>query len=149
MIVALGCDHAGYALKTTVKDFLELEGKAEVMDFGIFKEEKSDYPDVALQAALAVSEGRADAGVLMCGTGIGMAIAANKVAGIRAAACNDAESAHLAKAHNNLNVLCLGGRVISPVRARAIMKAWLDTSFEEGIHLIRINKIPAAEGSTL
>jgi len=149
MIVALGCDHAGFALKSTVMDFLEFECKTKVMDFGIFKEEKSDYPDVALPVAKAVSEGRADVGVLLCGTGIGMSIAANKVAGIRAAACNDVESACLAKAHNNLNVLCLGVRVISPELARAIMRAWLDTSFEGGRHLARINKIAAAEGSPL
>ena len=141
MIVALGCDHAGFVLKTTVKDFFD--GKAEVMDFGVFSEERSDYPDTALPTAKAVSEGKADVGVLLCGTGIGMSIAANKVAGIRAAACNDVESAHLAKAHNNLNVLCLGGRVISPEQARAILKAWFETSFEGGVHLVRVNKIMA------
>ena len=144
MIVALGCDHAGFPLKTTVMDFFD--GKAEVVDFGIFKEERSDYPDVALQAARAVSAGKADVGVLLCGTGIGMSIAANKVTGIRAAACNDVESARLAKAHNNLNVLCMGGRVISSEQAYAVMKAWLDASFEGGVHLVRINKIAAAEG---
>jgi len=147
MIVALGCDHAGFVLKVAVMDFFD--GKAEVVDFGIFKEEKSDYPDVALQAARAVSDGKADVGVLLCGTGIGMSIAANKVAGIRAAACNDVESARLAKAHNNLNVLCMGGRVISPEHARAVMKAWFDASFEGGIHLARLNKIAAAEGFAL
>jgi len=145
MIVAIGCDHAGFVLKTTVKDFFE--GKAEVMDFGIFKEERSDYPDVALPAARAVSEGRADVGVLICGTGIGMSVAANKVTGIRAAVCNDVESARLAKLHNDINVLCIGGRVISPEQAHAIMKVWLDASFEGGRHLVRINKIAAAESS--
>jgi len=144
MIVALGCDHAGFVLKTTVKDFFE--GRAEVMDFGIFEDERSDYPDEALKAARAVSEAKADVGVLLCGTGIGMSIAANKVIGIRAAACNDVESVRLAKAHNNLNVLCMGGRVISSEQAYAVMKAWLDASFEGGVHLVRINKIAAAEG---
>ena len=145
MIVALGCDHAGFILKTTVMGFFE--GKAEVTDFGIFREERSDYPDEALKVARAVSEGKADVGVLLCGTGIGMSIAANKVAGIRAAACNDAEIARLAKEHNNLNVLCMGARVISPNQARAIMQAWYGASFEGGKHLTRIEKIAAAEGS--
>ena len=145
MIVALGCDHAGFTLKMAVKDFFE--GKAEVMDFGIFEEERADYPDIALQVAGAVSKGKADVGVLLCGTGIGMSIAANKVAGIRAAVCSDVESARLAKAHNNLNVLCMGGRLISQEQARAILKAWLDASFEGGRHLMRINKIAAAEGA--
>ena len=147
MIVALGCDHAGFVLKIAVMDFFD--GKAEVVDFGIFKEERSDYPDVALQAARAVSEGKADVGVLLCGTGIGMSIAANKVAGIRAAVCNDVESARMAKAHNNLNVLCMGGRVISSEQACAVMKAWFETSFEGGVHLARLNKIADAEGAAL
>lgn len=145
MIVALGCDHAGFTLKTAIKDFFD--GKAEILDFGIFNEERSDYPDVALKAAQAVSEGRADVGVLLCGSGIGMSIAANKIPGIRAAVCNDAESARLGKAHNNMNVLCMGGRIISPEQACSIMKTWLDASFEGGIHLVRINKIAAVEGS--
>jgi len=145
MIVAIGCDHAGFTLKTTVRDFFD--GKAEVTDFGIFKEERSDYPDVALKVAQAISGGQADIGVLLCGSGIGMSIAANKVAGIRAAVCNDVESARLAKGHNNLNVLCLGARVISPEQACAIIKTWLETSFEGGPHLVRINKIAAAESS--
>ena len=147
MIVAIGCDHAGFILKTSVKNFFE--GKAEVMDFGIFKEERSDYPDVALKLAQAVSEGQADVGVLLCGTGMGMSIAANKITGIRAAVCNDVESARLGKGHNNLNVLCMGGRVISPDQTHAIMKTWLDTPFEGGAHIVRINKIAAAEGATL
>ena len=147
MIVALGCDHGGFALKSTVKDFFD--GKAEVMDFGVFNEERSDYPGVGLMAARAVSEGKADVGVLLCGTGIGMSVAANKVAGIRAAVCNDVESARIGKAHNSLNVLCMGGRVISPEQARAVLEAWLDASFEAGRHLVRINKIAVFEGSTV
>jgi len=145
MIVALGCDHAGFILKATVRDFFD--GKAEIMDFGVFNEDRSDYPDVALKAAQAVSEGRADVGVLLCGSGIGMSIAANKVAGVRAAVCCNAESARLSKAHNNLNVLCMGARMISSEQAGGILKAWFDASFEGGVHLARINKIAAAERS--
>ncbi|MDR1979294.1 MAG: uracil phosphoribosyltransferase [Synergistaceae bacterium] len=146
MIVAVGCDHAGFALKSAVREFFE--GKAEVLDCGL-TETPADYPDVAFAAAKAVSEGRAEIGVLMCGTGIGMSVAANKIKGIRAAACNDAESARLGKAHNNLNVICLGGRVVSPDQAKAILDVWLATSFEGGRHLARVNKIAAAESSTL
>ena len=147
MIVAIGCDHAGFVLKSAVTDFFK--GKAEVLDCGIYTEERSDYPDVALKVAKAVAEGEASLGVLMCGTGIGMAVAANKVKGIRAGTCNDPESARLGKAHNNLNVITLGGRVISPDQAEKILAAWLNTSFEGERHLVRINKIAAAESSTL
>ncbi|MDR1378757.1 MAG: uracil phosphoribosyltransferase [Synergistaceae bacterium] len=147
MIVAIGCDHGGFPLKSAVTSFFE--GKAEVLDCGVFRGEQSDYPDIALKVARAISKGEADRGVLLCGRGIGMAIAANKIGGIRAAACNDVESARLGKAHNNLNILCMGGRVLPPENARAILSAWFDTPFEGGRHLVRINKIAAAESSTL
>jgi uracil phosphoribosyltransferase len=147
MIVAIGCDHGGFSLKPAVKSFFE--DKAEVLDCGVFTEEQADYPDIALKVATAVSQGDADRGVLLCGTGIGMAIAANKVRGIRAAACNDVESARLGKAHNYLNVLCMGGRILSPEKAHAVLSAWFDAAFEGGRHLVRINKIAAAESSTL
>ena len=147
MIVALGCDHAGFLLKSAVTNFLK--DKAEILDCGIFKEERVDYPDIAIKVAKAVSEGTADCGVLLCGTGIGMAVAANKVKGIRAAACNDEESARMGKAHNNLNIITLGGRVIAPEEAGAILDAWFSTPFEGERHLVRINKIAAAEASTL
>lgn len=124
------------------------ESKATVLDCGVSTAEPADYPDVALRAAAAVSEGQADAGVLMCGTGIGMALAANKVKGVRAASCFDAETARLAKAHNNLNILCLGGRFLSPDRALAVLDAWHGASFEGGRHLARVNKIAAAEAVT-
>ena len=145
MIVAIGCDHGGFVLKSAVKEFFE--GKAEIMDLGVQAETPVDYPDIAFTAAKNVSEGKANIGVLMCGTGIGMSVAANKVKGIRAAACNDVESARLGKSHNNLNILCLGGRVLSPGQAEAILRVWLDTPFEGGRHLVRINKIAAIEAS--
>jgi uracil phosphoribosyltransferase len=147
MIVAVGCDHAGVVLKPAVASFLE--SRAEIVDCGVFLEERADYPDIALHAAKLVSEEKADLGVLICGTGIGMAIAANKVKGIRAGVCGDVETAKLAKGHNNLNVLCLGGRVIAPEQASHILDAWLGASFEGGRHIARINKIAAAEASTL
>jgi uracil phosphoribosyltransferase len=147
MIVALGCDHAGFVLKPAVTGFFE--GRAEILDCGVLTGERADYPDIALRVAKSVAEGQANLGVLMCGTGIGMAIAANKVRGIRAGACDNPETAKLGKGHNNLNVLCLGGRVITPEQAPSVLSAWLDSSFEGGRHLVRVNKIAAAEAATL
>jgi uracil phosphoribosyltransferase len=147
MIVAVGCDHAGFALKSAVVSFLEK--RAEIADCGIFSNGRADYPDIALQVAELVSEEKADLGVLACGTGIGMAITANKVKGVRAGVCNDPEVAKLAKGHNNLNVLCLGGRLIAPEQTAPILDAWLGAPFEGERHLARINKIAAAESATL
>jgi uracil phosphoribosyltransferase len=147
MIAAVGCDHAGFVLKPAVVSFLE--SRAEILDCGVFTEERADYPDIALSVARLVSEGKANLGVLMCGTGIGMAIAANKVKGVRAGVCGDAQTAKWGKGHNNLNVLCLGGRLIAPEQAAVILDAWLGTPFEGERHLVRINKIAAAESSTL
>lgn len=149
MNIAVGCDHAGYVLKPVVMDCLARNPEVRLLDFGTHSEERVDYPDIALEAARAVSEGKADCGVLLCGTGIGMAIAANKIKGIRAAACNDVESARMARAHNNLNVLTLGGRVLAPGQVPGILDAWLTTLFEGGRHLVRINKIAAAEAADL
>lgn len=149
MNIAVGCDHAGYVLKPVVMDCLARNPEVRLLDFGTHSEERVDYPDIALEAARAVSEGKADCGVLLCGTGIGMAIAANKIKGIRAAACNDVESARMARAHNNLNVLTLGGRVLAPGQVPGILDAWLTTPFEGGRHLVRINKIAAAEAADL
>lgn len=149
MNIAVGCDHAGYVLKPVVMDCLARNPEVRLLDFGTHSEERVDYPDIALEAARAVSEGKADCGVLLCGTGIGMAIAANKIKGIRAAACNDVERARMARAHNNLNVLTLGGRVLAPGQVPGILDAWLTTPFEGGRHLVRINKIAAAEAADL
>ena len=149
MKIAVGCDHAGFVLKSAVTEALGRRAGVEVVDFGTHSEERVDYPDIALKVARAVSNGEAASGVLLCGTGIGMAIAANKVKGIRAAACNDVESARMAKAHNDLNLITLGGRVIDPGQVPAILDAWLSTRFEGDRHLVRINKIAAEETATL
>lgn len=148
MKAAVGCDHAGFVLKQAVLDFLKEKG-IEVQDFGTFSEERVDYPDFALEVARAVSLGDADCGVLLCGTGIGMAVAANKVSGVRASACNDVESARMARAHNDLNVITLGGRFIKPDQVRGILDAWLSTPFEGGRHVQRLNKIAMAEHTPL
>ncbi|GHV35823.1 ribose 5-phosphate isomerase B [Synergistales bacterium] len=145
MIIAVGCDHAGFVLKDSVLRFLK--ENAEIIDCGVFTEARVDYPDIAIEAARRVSEGKADLGVLMCGTGIGVSIAANKVRGIRAGVCNDIQAAKFGKAHNNLNVICLGGRVIDASQVNGILSVWLGTPFEGGRHLERIDKISAAEDS--
>jgi len=140
MKVALGADHAGFELKEHVKRWLTEHGH-EVIDFGTDSTDSVDYPDYAFAASEAVSKGQADVGVLSCGTGIGVSIAANKVRGIRAAVVDDAESAALSRAHNNANVLCLGGRRTTPEQADAILEAWFSTEFAGGRHARRVDKI--------
>lgn len=140
MFVALGADHAGFALKDAVKRQLDERGVA-YHDFGTSTPDAVDYPDVAAEVAHAVSGGRADRGILVCGSGVGMAIAANKVAGIRASVVTDVDAAVLAREHNDLNVLTLGGRRTSAEAAAAIVTAFLDTPFAGGRHQRRIDKI--------
>lgn len=149
MKIALGCDHAGYILKSAVLEFLSSR-KIEVIDFGAYSSEQDDdYPDVAFKVAQTVADEEVDGGILLCGTGYGVAITANKVCGIRAMACKSPEDAAILKAHNNGNVITLGGRMVKPDDVPAIISAWLDTPFEGGRHLRRINKISMAERSTL
>lgn len=144
MKVALGCDHGGFPLKQAVLDALDAL-KVEHTDFGCASEEPVDYPDVARVVAHAVASGEYDRGILMCGTGIGMSIAANKVKGIRAAHCEDVVSGRLSRAHNDANVLTLGGRILGPELAAAIVKEWLTTAFEGGRHARRVGKIVQME----
>jgi len=117
----------------------------EVHDAGTYTEESCDYPDIALQLCRAVTAGDGDRGVLVCGTGIGMSMAANKVKGIRAALCGDVFSAIMSREHNDANVICLGERVLGPGLAVCILDAWLDTEFAGGRHARRVNKIMAIE----
>ncbi len=149
MVVAVGSDHAGYRFKGAVAGALSEMG-CRVLDMGTDSEEPCDYPDFAIKVAEAVREGEADRGVLICGTGAGMAMVANKVPGVRAAACNDRQSAELTRLHNDANVLSLGARIIEPVEALDILKLFLDTPFEgdreEGArHLRRLEKISNVE----
>ncbi|GHS98554.1 ribose 5-phosphate isomerase B [Synergistales bacterium] len=143
MIISVGCDHAGFILRDSVLKFLN--ERAEVIDCGVFTEERIDYPDIAIKGAMYVSSGEADKCVLMCGTGIGVSIVANKLKGIRAGVCNDIQTAKLGKSHNNLNVICLGGRIIEGAQVSGILSAWIDTPFEGGRHQLRIDKISAAD----
>ncbi len=138
--IALGADHAGFHAKETIKKFLEASGYA-VDDLGTWSEESVDYPDYARAVAERVAAGEDQMGILACGTGIGMAITANKVPGIRAAVAHDAMTARLAREHNDANVLTLGGRVVDDARAIEIVRDFLEAQFAGGRHQRRIDKI--------
>ena len=144
MRIAVGADHAGYHLKEEVKRLLDALNVPYV-DFGTDSEASVDYPDIAVEVARAVASGEFDRGVLVCGTGIGMAMAANKVRGIRAASVGDLQSARLSREHNDANVLALGGRTTRVDRAREIVRTFLTTSFEGGRHQRRVGKVMALD----
>ncbi len=140
MKIAVAADHAGFELKGQISKWLKELGH-QVLDFGTFSNESVDYPDFAFPASEAVAGGIADFGVLICGSGTGMAITANKVIGIRAANCTSVELAVLARQHNNANVLTLGARFISLELAEKIVEEFLMTEFDGGRHMIRVEKI--------
>ena len=144
MRVYVGADHAGYQLKEHVERFLGSIGH-DVVDVGTSDEQSVDYPDFAAKVAEAVADGDADAGVLVCGTGLGMAVAANKVPGVRAVQASDPEMARMARLHNDANVLTLPGRYIGPEKAAEVVVAFLTTEFEGGRHQRRIDKIGELE----
>ncbi len=144
MTIAIGSDHAGFPLKQVVKSWLEDHGY-EVDDLGTYDTKSVDYPDYAAAVAHAVAEGKADRGILICGTGIGMSMSANKVPGIRAALCTDVYTARMSRRHNDANVLCMGARVIGPGVAESIVEAWLSEEFEGGRHARRVGKINALD----
>ncbi|MEG6567099.1 ribose 5-phosphate isomerase B [Thermoanaerobacterium saccharolyticum] len=143
-MIAIGSDHGGYELKEAIKKHLEERG-IEYKDFGTFSEESVDYPDYAREVAEAVASGQFEKGILLCGTGVGISIAANKVPGIRAAHVSDAFSARYSKEHNDANVLCMGGRVVGPGLATLLVDEWLDAEFQGGRHQKRIDKISEIE----
>jgi ribose 5-phosphate isomerase B len=138
--VALGADHAGWELKEALKSWL-MEAGYQVLDFGTYSPESVDYPDYAQQVGEAVAVGKVDRGVLICGTGIGMAMAANKVPGVRAALCGDTFTSRMSREHNNANVLALAGRMTDAEMGQAILKVWLETDFAGGRHARRVAKI--------
>lgn len=138
--ISLGCDHAGFTYKESIKVFLQNMG-IETKDFGTFSEKSVDYPDFIRPAAEAVAEGLCDLGIVLGGSGNGEAIAANKIKGVRCALCWSEETAKLAKEHNDANVISIGQRLISPEMALSIVKAWLESNFEGGRHLKRIQKL--------
>lgn len=137
MRIAVGADHAGWETKDRIVRFLREQGH-EVDDLGTSSGASVDYPRYAYLVARRVASGEADRGVLVCGTGIGMSIAANRVAGARAAVCHDEFTAKMAREHNDANVLCLGGRVVAPERALALAEIFVTTGFGEGRHAPRV-----------
>ncbi|MCI8733113.1 MAG: ribose 5-phosphate isomerase B [Clostridia bacterium] len=143
--VAVGCDHGGFILKESVVSTLERLG-AEVVDLGCYDESSVDYPVYGEKVARSVASGECALGVIMCGTGIGISIAANKVRGVRAAVVTNTYMAKLTKNHNNANIIALGGRVISPDEAAAIVEAWYTAEYEGGRHQRRLDMISAIEG---
>lgn len=140
-MIGLGCDHGGLELKNVVINYLK-ENNIEFKDFGTYTSQSVDYPVYAKAVAEAVAKGDCEKGILICGTGIGISIAANKVRGIRAALCHDVASARLTRLHNNSNILCMGGRIIGAEHALAVVDAWLNTEFSnDERHVRRINMI--------
>jgi len=144
MKIAVGADHRGFEAKERVKNLLRESGH-EVVDFGTDSNKPCDYPDAAYPAARGVVEGKAELGILFCGSGIGMSIAANKVHGVRAALCHDELTTEMARRHNNANVLCLPADLIGDALMKRIVEVWLKTGFEGGRHEKRISKVASIE----
>lgn len=144
MKIIIGSDHGGFELKNTICEFLRAQGH-EVKDAGCSSEKSVDYPDYAFPVCEAVASGEFERGILICGTGIGMSICANKVRGIRCALCSEPVSAELTRRHNNSNVLAMGARIIGTEMAKAVVSAFLSTEFEGGRHENRVNKISSYE----
>jgi len=138
MNIAIGCDHGGFALKQEILQLLA-EGGHQINDVGCDSEASVDYPDFADKVCAAIQEGRSSCGILICGTGIGMSIAANRHRHIRAALCHESLTARLSREHNDSNVLCLGARVLGVAIALDVVRAWLATDFAGGRHLRRIS----------
>jgi ribose 5-phosphate isomerase B len=143
--IALGSDHAGFHLKEDIKAYLTEMG-VQVEDFGTNNPERTDYPLFAMKVARAVAAGEYPLGILICGSGVGMSITANKVRGIRAVVCSESYSAVLSRQHNNSNILCIGERVVGTGLARLIVEQWLDAEFEGGRHADRMKLITELEG---
>ena len=144
MRISVGSDHRGLAVKTRLTELLVRLGH-EVRDEGTNSPGSVDYPDIAMAVACKVSHGAADRGILVCGTGIGMSITANKFIGVRAAVCNDAVTAEISRRHNDVNVLCLAGDLLGQRNIDRLIEIWLDTAFEGGRHARRLQKIQRLE----
>ena len=144
MKIAIGCDHGGLEHKDAIVAHLKERG-FEVKDSGIYENHSVDYPDIAVKVCADITSGECERGILVCGTGIGMSLAANKVKGIRAAACSEHFSAKYTRLHNNSNILCLGGRVIGIGTALELVDLFVDTEFEGGRHETRVNKVMLLE----
>ena len=141
MRIAIGADHAGFELKNSVVEYVRSTGHA-VHDLGTYNSEPVDYPDLARKVCEAMQEGKADLGILVCGSGVGASVAANKFFGIRAAICHDTYTAHQGREHDDVNVLCMGSRVIGEALALEIVRTWLEASFShEERHQRRLDKV--------
>lgn len=149
MKLVVGSDHAGFLLKQEVADSLRNAGH-EVVDVGTFDMEPADYPDSAEAVGLAIQDGRAERGVLVCGSGVGASVAANKLRGVRAAICHDSYSAHQGVEHDDMNVLVLGGRIVGPALAHELVQAFVGARFSgEARHVRRLDKVKALEARRL
>lgn len=144
MRIAVGSDHRGVSMRAKIIDVLNNLDQ-EVVDVGTKEDKSVDYPDVAALVARKVSRGEVDRGILVCGTGLGMAIVANKFPGVRAAPCHDSVTAELSRRHNDLNVLCLSGDILGERLVDRLIETWLNTEFEGGRHLRRVEKVKAIE----
>lgn len=147
MKIAIGCDHGGLHHKKAIMKYLTEKGYL-IQDFGTDSAQSVDYPDIAVPVARSVASGENTLGILICGTGIGMSLTANKIKGIRAAACSDHYSVKYTRMHNNANILCIGGRVIGVGTALELVKLFVETKFEGGRHQQRIDKITALENES-
>ncbi len=143
-MIAIGSDHAGFRLKEEITKYLQCRG-LEFRDFGTFSAESTDYPDYGEAVGKAVASGECEKGILVCGTGVGIGISANKVRGVRCAVCSECYSAQMARLHNDANVIAIGERVVGPGLALKIVETFLDTEFEGGRHARRVGKIMAIE----
>ena len=143
-MIAIGCDHGGYELKLAVESYLN-DRKIEFTDCGC-NGDKVDYPDIAEKVCEKITKGECDRGILLCGTGIGMSMCANKIKGIRAAVCSDTYSAKFTRLHNDANVLCMGGRVVGAGLALEMVREFLDNEFEGDRHVARLDKMKKLEG---
>ena len=143
-MIAIGSDHGGYALKQEIMAYLK-EKQIAFEDFGCYSEESCDYPYIAQAVCEKILDHSCEKGILICGTGIGISMAANKIKGIRAALCNDYFSAKYTRLHNDANVICLGGRTIGPGSACELVEVFLNTEFEGGRHQRRVDKVMALE----
>ena len=138
--IAIGCDHAGFDLKQEIVAFLK-KHEVDCYDFGVFDRSPADYPSIAKEVALAVADNEFDKGIIICGSGLGVCIVANKVVGIRAVTCHETFSAKMSRTHNDANVLTMGARIIGTDLAKDIVLTWLKTEFEGGRHQVRISMI--------
>ena len=144
MIIAIGCDHAAFDMKEDIKAYLAEKGH-EVKDYGTFSPESCDYPLYGEKVARALAEGQAERGILICGTGVGISLAANKVPGIRAAVCSEPLTARLARQHNHAQIIAFGARIVGPDTAKSIVDAFLEAEFLGGRHARRVGQIEEIE----